>query len=255
MKLRVLGCSGGIGRRHEHTTALLLDDDILIDAGTGLERLDLAQLARIDHVFLTHSHLDHIAYLPLMLDAVGALRDKPVTVHATAQTEEILRTHIFNWKIWPDFSQIPQRDQPYLRFETVQLGQAVTLGGRTITALPANHTVPAVGYRVDSGSASLAFSGDTGSCDAFWDALNKIDNLRYLIIETAFPDAQQPIALLSKHLCPRLLREELRRLRHAPTIFITHLKPVHAEQILDELNGDDGGHHLRVLESDQLIEF
>ena len=255
MKLTVLGCSGGIGRRNEHTTALLLDDDILIDAGTGAGGLDLVQLTRIDHVFLTHSHLDHIAFLPLMLDAVGELRDKPVTVYATVETEEILRTHIFNWKIWPDFSEIPSRENPYVRFEKIEVGQAVSLCGRTITALPANHTVPAVGYLMDSGSASLAFSGDTGSCEALWDALNRISNLRYLIVEAAFPNADRQIALLSKHLYPDLLRTELRHLRHAPEIFITHRKPVHAGRIRDEFDQVDDTFRPRMLQTGQVFEF
>ena len=255
MKLTVLGCSGGIGVAHQHTTSLLLDDDILIDAGTGVAGLDLAQLARIDQVFLTHSHLDHIAYLPLMVDAIGDLRERPVTVYATVETEEILRAHIFNWKIWPDFSEIPSREKPYLRFETIRVGQAIALGGRAITALPANHTVPAVGYQIDSGSASLAFSGDTGSCDALWNALNLIDNLRYLIIETAFSNAERDLAILSGHLCPTLLYTELRQLRHAPEVFITHLKPSHARLIMDEINGNAGTIGPSMLQTNQVFEF
>ena len=253
--MRVLGCSGAIGSQRQHTTALLLDDDILIDAGTGLSVLDLSQLARIDHVFLTHSHLDHIAFLPLMLDAVGELRNKPLTVHATEATEEILRTHVFNWKVWPDFTEIPNSESPQLRFETIRLGQAVLLGGRTITALPADHTVPAVGYQVDSGSASLAFSGDTGSCNALWDALNCILNLRYLIIETAFSNADREIALVSKHLYPDLLHTDLRQLQSAPEIFITHLKPAHADRIMEEIHENAGRFRPRRLHTDQIFEF
>ena len=44
MKLRVLGCSGGIGGRHLRTTSLLVDNDILIDAGTGVGDVSLAEL-------------------------------------------------------------------------------------------------------------------------------------------------------------------------------------------------------------------
>lgn len=254
MKLTVLGCSGGIGRHAEHTTALLLDDDVLIDAGTGLSTLDLAQLARIDHVFLTHSHLDHIAFLPLMLDAAGPLRDRPVTVHATVDTLEALRKHIFNWTIWPDFTEIPSRARPCLAFRAIGVGQPVALGTRTITALPANHTVPAVGYQVDSGAASLAFSGDTAGCEAFQGALERIGNLRYLIVEAAFSDTEQHIAALSKHLCPQSLRTQLRGVRQAPEIFVTHLKPVHAELIRQELAADDA-FPLQVLRTGQVFDF
>jgi ribonuclease BN (tRNA processing enzyme) len=107
MKVRILGCSGGIGGRHLRTTSMLVDHDILIDAGTGVADLSLAELAMIDHVFITHSHLDHIASLPLMIDSIADMRDKPLTVYATDSTLEILKNHIFNWAIWPDFSEIP----------------------------------------------------------------------------------------------------------------------------------------------------
>lgn len=255
MKLKVLGCSGGIGGRSLHTTSLLVDDDILIDAGTGLAELEVAQLALIDHVFLTHSHLDHIACLPLMLDTVGHMRDKPLVMHATQATEDIIRTHIFNWQIWPDFSEIPNRENPFLQFNTIEIGQEIVLNGRKITPLPASHTVPAVGYQLDSGAGSLVFTGDTGVNDALWPLLNKIDNLRYLIIETAFPNQERPLALLSKHLCPSLLEEELLKLESTPEIFITHLKPGQCALIMREIEESCGKHRPRRLESDQLFDF
>ena len=53
MRLRVLGCSGGIGGRHLRTTSFLVDSDVLIDAGTGVGDLSLAELSLIDHIFLS----------------------------------------------------------------------------------------------------------------------------------------------------------------------------------------------------------
>lgn len=255
MKLKVLGCNGGIGGRHQYTTSLLLDDDILIDAGTGLAQLDLAQLALIDHVFLTHSHLDHIAFLPLMLDAVGDMRERPVTVHATQATQDIIRTHIFNWKIWPDFCEIPNRENPYLQFNTIRVGESVVLDERAITALMANHTVPAVGFLLDSGAGSLAFSGDTTVNDALWLALDQVANLRYLIIETAFSNFEREIAVLSKHLCPSMLSDELLKLQQSPQIFITHLKPGQAERIMQEISGSGGRHRPNMLQNGQIFDF
>jgi ribonuclease BN (tRNA processing enzyme) len=175
MKLRVLGCSGGIGGRHQRTTSFLVDHDILIDAGTGVADLSIAEMSVIDHVFLTHAHLDHIVSLPLMIDAVGDRRSKPLTVYGTQAVLGMLRQHIFNWSIWPDFSVLPSADQPFLRYQAIETGATVFLDGRSITAVPVDHTVPAVGYCLDSGSASLVFSGDTGPCDAFWQALNRLD--------------------------------------------------------------------------------
>lgn len=255
MKVRVLGCSGGIGGRDLHTTSLLVDRDILVDAGTGVGELELAELAAIDHVFVTHSHLDHIACIPLMVDTVGDLRERPLTVHATAATLEILRSHIFNWAVWPDFTEIPDPARPELRYEEVHVGQAVEIDGRRITALPVNHTVPAVGYWLDSGAGSLVFSGDTTSCDALWEAVNRIPNLRHLIIEAAFANRERDLAVVAKHLCPSLLAEELAKLRHAPEIFVTHLKPGQTEVIMQEVERDAGRFKPRRLLPNQVFEF
>ena len=255
MKVRVLGCSGGIGGRHLRTTSMLVDHDVLIDAGTGVADLSLAELAQIDHVFLTHSHLDHIAALPLMIDSVADLREKPVTVYATEATLTALGKHIFNWTIWPDFSRISIRDRAVMRYETIRFGQRVVLGGRLITALPAEHTVPAVGYQIDSGEASLVFSGDTTSNDAFWDVLNGIGNLRYLIIETAFPDRGRAMAELSKHLCSTLLCGELRKMKRKAKIFVSHLKPGQVELIMDEIVDCAGDLKPELLQGNQVFEF
>ena len=206
MKLTILGCSGGIAAGLR-TTSMLLDEDILIDAGTGVGDLSLEAMRRIDHVFLTHSHLDHVTSLPFLLDSVGAMRDQPVTVHALPETIAVLQEHLFNWKLWPDFTQIPNPEHPFLRFEPLQTGQTVELDGRRITALPARHVVPAVGYLLDSGEASLAFSGDTIDCPEFWGVLNQVENLRYLIIEISFADEENDIAHASRHYYPALLAE------------------------------------------------
>ena len=177
MKLRVLGCSGGIGG-DLRTTSLLLDHDTLIDAGTGVGDLSINEMAQIDHVFLTHSHMDHVASIPFMVDTVGWMRNRrPLTLHATQETLQIIKDHLFNWKLSPDFSQIPDAKSPMLRYETMTLGGTVALNGRKITSLPANHVVPAAGYHLDSGKASLVFTGDTTTNDELWPLVNRIANL------------------------------------------------------------------------------
>lgn len=255
MRVRVLGCSGGIGGRHLRTTSLLVDHDILIDAGTGVEELSLAELKAIDAVFITHSHLDHVTMLPMLVDTVGEFRDKPLTVYATAATISILREHIFNWKVWPDFTEIPSVESPFMHFHPVTLGETLVFGQRRITVLPAVHTVPAVGYLLDSGLASLAFSGDTGENEALWPELNAVDNLRYLIIETAFPDAQKKLALASKHLCPSLLATELARLTSPAEIYVTHLKPGHIEETMLEIETVAANYRPRMLQNNQIFEL
>ncbi|MFH2135609.1 MAG: 3',5'-cyclic-nucleotide phosphodiesterase [Pseudomonadota bacterium] len=254
MKLRVLGCSGGIGGNFR-TTSLLIDHDVLIDAGTGLGDLSLAEMSVIDHVFVTHSHLDHIACLPLLVDSVGFMRDKPLLIHATAETLAILQQHVFNWEIWPDFAEIPNLHQPVMRYEEIRVGETIDVGGRKLTPLPVNHVVPAVGFRIDSGKESLAFSGDTTTCDELWEAVNKIPNLRYLIVETAFSDAEKELAVLSKHLCPSMLADELKKLKLDPEIFITHLKPGEVELTMREISERVQGVNPKILQNGQTFEF
>ncbi|MBI2317577.1 MAG: 3',5'-cyclic-nucleotide phosphodiesterase [Betaproteobacteria bacterium] len=248
MKLRILGCSGGIGGRHLRTTSMLADHDILIDAGTGVGDLSLTELSLVDHIFLTHSHLDHIASIPFVVDTVGGMRDQPITVYA-------IRNHIFNWSIWPDFSQIPTPDKPFLRYQPIRVGETMTIRGRRVTALPANHTVPAVGYHVDTGNASLVFTGDTGVNDELWRLANRIENLKYLIIETAFCNREKELAILSKHLCPSMLAEELAKLERSVDIYITHLKPGEIELTMQEIEECAGQFSPRMLQNNQVFEF
>ena len=255
MKVRILGCSGGIGGAHLRTTSMLVDHDILIDAGTGVADLSLAELAMIDHVFITHSHLDHLASLPLMIDSVADMRVKPVTVHATDATLEIIQNHIFNWAIWPDFSEISIREEAVMQYQAIRVGQKIQLGQRTITAVPAVHTVPAVGYHLDSGSASLVFTGDTTVNDLFWPVLNRITNLRYLIIETAFSNQEKQLAVMSKHLCPSMLGDELAKLAIDAAIYITHLKPGQIELIMGEIEECAGDFKPKMLQNNQVFEF
>lgn len=254
MKLRVLGCSGGIGG-NLHTSSFLLDHDILIDAGTGVSELSLTELSMIDHVFVTHSHLDHIVCIPLLVDSVGFMRDRPLTVYGAEDTLEVLKQHVFNWKVWPDFSEIPSARHPFLNFRPMKVGETVTLNGRSITALPANHVVPAVGYHLDSGNASLAYSGDTTSNDAFWSVVNRIENLRYLLIETAFSNSEMELAVLSKHLCPSLLAEELKKFHGTAEVFITHLKPGEVELTMREIENVVQGRSPRMLLNNQEFEL
>ena len=254
MKLRVLGCSGGIGG-NLRTTSFLLDHDVLIDAGTGVGELSLTELAMIDHVFITHSHLDHIASIPFLVDSVGYMRDRPLTVYASEETLDILKQHIFNWKIWPDFSEIPNAQYPCMRYQAMKLGGTIVLNGRRITSVPANHVVPAVGYHLDSGRTSLVFSGDTTTNDAFWETVNKIGNLRYLLIETSFSNSEKDLAEVSKHLCPSMLAVELEKFKGEAKVFITHLKPGELELIMREIEECVGGLPPQMLLNNQEFEL
>lgn len=234
MKIKVLGCNGGIGGE-SRTTCLLVDNDILIDAGTGVCDLDIAALRKIDHIFLTHSHFDHILGIPLIADAVFGSRNSPINIYGLEETINSLKKHIFNWVIWPDFTALPTKENPILNFHVIKIGETIKSVDRSITALPANHVVAAAGFALESGKGSIAFSGDSISCPEFWDCVNEIPNLMHLIIETTFVNADKSIALMSKHFCPSLLAEDMKKLKGNPIIHITHLDPSQENQIMQEL--------------------
>ena len=263
MKVRVLGCSGAIAKDCR-TTSFLINENILIDAGTGVGDLTLEEMCKIDHVFLTHSHLDHIAALPLMLDAVASLRATPVRVRALSETIDALQAHVFNHVIWPDFSAIPSPARPFLRYETVSVGQQVSVGERIIEVLPAVHSTPAVGYAVRADTGWWVFSGDTERNPAFWERINRMQVCQ-LVIETAFSNREAALAAASFHLSPSSLAQELAQLQAvgAFPIYITHTKPPETGRIMDEIRRIDNcastagiaGHDIHWLKAGQEFEL
>nr|WP_315464473.1 3',5'-cyclic-nucleotide phosphodiesterase [uncultured Rhodoferax sp.] len=233
-KVRVLGCSGAIAKDCR-TTSFLVGTSVLIDAGTGLGDLTLEEMQQIDHVFLTHSHLDHIAALPLMLDSVGARRTKPLQLYALAPTLQALKTHIFNDVIWPDFTQIPIPAAPFLTLNTIVTGQQITVGNLLIEAMPARHSVPALGYAVSMQGPQWVFSGDTSDSPEFWFRMAQMQ-VGMLVIETAFSNKEADLARKSYHFAPQLLAEQLKHIPASCTypIYITHTKPAETELIMKE---------------------
>ena len=151
--------------------------------------------------------------------------------------------------------QIPSPEAPFMRYEEIELGRTVALAGRAFTPLPAVHTVPAVGFLLDSGAGSLVFTGDTGPNDALWQIVNRIDNLKYLIIETAFSNREKQLARVSLHLCPDMLAEELANLQREAEIYITHLKPGQSELMMQEILDAIGELKPRMLQNNQEFAF
>ncbi|MBI3101450.1 MAG: 3',5'-cyclic-nucleotide phosphodiesterase [Burkholderiales bacterium] len=240
MKVRVLGCSGAIAKDCR-TTSFLIDERVLIDAGTGVGDLSLDEMRAVDDVFLTHSHLDHIAALPMMLDAVASRRAEPLRLHALPDTIAALRQHIFNDVIWPDFGRIPSQTRPFVRYQPLQVGQCLKVAGLDLEVLPARHTVPAVGYAARGDTGWWVFSGDTGGdCAEFWQRVNQLP-LAALVIETAFSNRESALARLAQHLAPHTLAQELAQLapcRRCP-IYITHTKPSETDLIMQEIRQFD----------------
>jgi ribonuclease BN (tRNA processing enzyme) len=263
MKVRVLGCSGSIAAG-DRTTSFLVDHDVLIDAGTGVGDLTLDEMAGIDHVLVTHSHLDHVLGIGLLADSVARRRLSrsspqrrgPIRVHALPQTLDALRAHIFNGVIWPDFTRIPTPDHPLLKFEPFAIGQTLTLAGRRFEVLPAEHTVPAVGFAVtpegNDGTGAWVFTGDTGPNPALWRRLTGL-KIAHLVIETAFSDDEQQLARISSHLCPTTLARELAQLDGEVQVHITHIKPGEVNAVMSQIEGQTMRHSASSLRPGQVF--
>lgn len=254
MRITTLGCNASItgGLR---TTCYQVDDDILIDAGTGAGDLSLAQSIAVDTVFLTHSHLDHCGLLPMLADAAGNFRDAPLTVYALPETIAILKEHMFNGRLWPDYTVQPTPERPYIDFRTIMTGETVELGGRRITALPARHAVPCAGYRIDSGAASLVYSADTTFCEEFWQALNRIGNLKYLLIETTFRNDNAAGAARSGHTTANLLAQGLHLLERPVELFIVHMEAGYEEITMREVLQAAGEFNPKMLQRGHVFEL
>lgn len=233
MQLQVLGCSGGIGG-DRRTTSFLVDEDLLIDAGTGVGDLSLDQMTRLRHIFLTHSHLDHIAALPLLADTLFDRLECPLQVYAQPSTLEVLRDDVFNWRVWPDFTRLPREGEGILQFNEMPVGGTLEVAGRRIQSIEVNHTVPAVAFRVSAGGSAFCFSGDTTTNDTLWEALNAHPRLDLLMVECAFTDEDLELSRLSKHYCPKLLAADLAKLSHRPQLRLSHFKPGDEAIILDQ---------------------
>jgi ribonuclease BN (tRNA processing enzyme) len=271
MILNVLGCSGSIAAGCK-TTSFLLDDDILIDAGTGVGDLTLEALARIDHIVISHSHLDHVLSIGLLADCVMRVRDLPkrgpIQVHALAETLSALRSHIFNGVIWPDFTRLPSAEQPMLELVPFVVGDLLELKGKRIEVLSASHTVPAVGFAVECSAVSNAsssearvedpgwwvFTGDTGPNPLLWERLRGM-KVAHLIIETAFSDEERQLARISRHLCPAALGHELAQLAGSVDVHITHIKPGEMEAVMSEIGRLRSPHRIHALAAGQLMHL
>lgn len=235
MRIRILGCSGGIGAG-SRTSAMLIDDDVLIDAGTGIGDLALEDLDTIRHVFLTHAHLDHIAGLPMLVDRVFDENfTEPLTVYAREETLRAIQEHLFNGVIWPDFAKLPTAARPMLRYQVCSPGDTVTIQHRDFYAVDVMHSVPSLGFTVRNSGGAFAVSGDTKSNETLWPVLNACKDLKILVIEVSFPDEMERLATESGHYCPSTLTRDLEKLRHNPDIWLTGMKPGEESAILEQV--------------------
>ena len=245
IELQLIGCNGGIGGPNRQTTCYGIGEQVVIDAGTGLGTLSLERLARIDHVVLSHAHLDHVAALPLMADSVGTWRDAPLTVWASAEVIAILQTHLLNDHLWPDFTRLPSVEQPFIRFREMPAA-GTEIAGYRIAPLPADHGIAACGYRVEAGGVALAFSGDTGDCPPFWERLAHDPQLAAVVIECSYPASMAAMAELTRHMHAGQVAARLAALRSGVAGVIIHRKPGLEDEIERDLRSAPHGSDLRL---------
>lgn len=233
---------------------MMIDNDVLLDAGTGVGDLPLEELNSIRHVFLTHAHLDHIAGLPMLIDSIFTETvDVPVTVYGRRETIDAIKTHLFNWVIWPDFAELPNPANPMLRYVVCNPGDTITIGHRAFHAVDVQHSVPAIGYTVQNSGGVFAVSGDTRTNKTLWPVLNACDDLRALLIEVSFPNELEKLADTAGHYCPNTLCRDLARLEHDPDIWLTGMKPGEEERILSQVLEAAGNRKIRMLSRGTII--
>ncbi len=229
MKIQVLGCSGGLGPRGK-TTSFLVDEVLLIDAGSGLDQLSVEQMLRIENVLITHAHIDHILGLPLMLGTIYEVHRQPVKVFAIPEVLEALRQHVFNWTIWPDFSCLP-KDQPILEFHAVVLGNEYRVGEYQVAPLPAVHPTPAVGFWIEGHEGgSFAFTGDSSFYLPFWQQVNVL-RPQLVIADVSFTAGSTDLAADSGHMTTDQLNQVFAALDYEPVIRATHFKVGQEERL------------------------
>jgi ribonuclease BN (tRNA processing enzyme) len=255
--IRVLGCSGSMASG-DRTTSFLLDGCVLLDAGSGVGDLTLEEMACVDDILVSHSHLDHVLGIPLLADSIMRRRlaagRPPIRVHALPETLRALEQHLLNGVIWPDFTRLPTPERPVLALRPLEVGGRLVLGARCVEALPARHSVPAVGFavfpRADGGGAAWVYSGDTGPNPALWARLAQLQ-VDSLVIETAFGDDDMALAQVSGHLHPARLADELRHLAPGVEVWVTHIKPGELDTIMREVGQQARTHRVRALQAGQ----
>jgi ribonuclease BN (tRNA processing enzyme) len=254
MRIRVLGAYGAEGVS-QRPSAFLIDDRTLVDAGTVTGALDVAEQHAVEHVVVSHSHLDHIAGLAFLTETLACTNaSRPVTVAGVEPVVHALRTSVFNNVVWPDFAQIPSPQAPVIRYRELVEGAEQRVGDLWVTPISVNHTVPTMGFIVHDGSRGFVYSGDTGPTRALWAAVRGLTGIRAVILECAFPNRLRELADTARHLTPDLVRREIDKLPPSVPVWIFHIKPQFQQEVAEELSRIDGG-RLMLLEQDKTYEL
>lgn len=254
MKIRVLGASGSELPGH-NLPAFLIDDNILMDAGTIGLALNSADQLKISHIFLTHAHLDHVKGLPFLLDNMTLTQSSnSVTIISGNDVLRDIKNNLLNDRLWPDFTRIPDGRNPALRFKTINPSRPLALNGCRIYCARVTHSIPAYGYIVERGGKAFAYTGDTGPTTLFWKKVSK-HRVGCLVVEVSFPNSLTDLAVKSGHLTPSLLRKEIAKMDNVPSmIYASHAKPQYFNEIRSELRACASG-NIEILKDGQVIKI
>jgi ribonuclease BN (tRNA processing enzyme) len=242
MELRILGCHGGETPKHR-TSSFLIDGKVAIDAGAVTSMLTLEEQHQIESVLISHAHLDHVRDLATMADNRCQQGGPPLVIAAIPETLAVLRKHFFNDLLWPDFSKIPTGENPTIIFQPITPELPVVISGMKVTPVLVNHTIDAAGFVVETARGALAYSGDTGPTDRFWELLDRTPSLEVLLQEISFPNEHHRLAKVSGHHTPESLAIDLAKRHehpHLPTL-LYHIKPVFEREVESQVRGIKGG--------------
>jgi cAMP phosphodiesterase len=221
----------------QRLTCFLIDDCVAVDAGSIAIALTPEQRSSVRDIIVTHPHMDHIASLPIFIDDLYPTLKEPMRIHATAEVIELLERDVFNWNVYPRFSDLRNDYGPVMEYISIPNSGIFQVAHLSVRAVAVNHIVPTVGLLITDGKSSVAFSSDTAETETFWEVLNQTKHLDALFIEASFPDEMSKLAELSRHLTPSSLGKELKKLSHnGIDILAVHLKPTHRDLIVKQLN-------------------
>jgi cAMP phosphodiesterase len=229
--------SQGHATPDQRLTCFLIDERVAVDAGSIALALTTEQRENVRDIIVTHPHMDHIASLPIFIDDLFETLKSPVRVYATPEVIELLERDIFNWNVYPRFSELKNEYGPVMAYVPIPQGQEFRVAHLTVTAVAVNHIVPTVGLVVSDGKSTVAFSSDTSETDEFWSLINRTPHLDALLVEASFPNSMASLAEVSRHFTPASLERDLRKLTHnGLDILAVHIKPAYRQMVIDELN-------------------
>jgi cAMP phosphodiesterase len=225
-----------VANLEQRLTCFLIDDCVAVDAGSIAIALTNEQRLKVKDIIITHPHLDHIASLPIFIDDLYPTLKEPIRVHATPEVIRLLERDVFNWNVYPRFSDLKNDYGPVMEYVPIPIGTPFTVAHLNVVAVPVNHIVPTVGLVMSDGQTSVAFSSDTAETEDFWKIVNEMKGLDALLIEASFPDRMAKLAEVSRHFTPASLVQELKKLTHnGMDIMAVHLKPTYRDEIIEQL--------------------